>query len=226
MQKLVRGVHHFKSTVYEQQKELFEKLTHGQTPEVLFITCSDSRINPNLITQTDPGELFIIRNAGNFVPPYVAGLPAGGEAATIEYAVSVLGVKEIIICGHTLCGALGAMLKPECLKELPAVSSWLSHAEVTRRIMKENYSHLHDDELFAAAVEENVLNQLESLRTHPAVAVKLARQEIHLHGWVYKIETGEVFAYRPENEEFVPLEQAYPLGARRGSVRHAVEVGD
>lgn len=225
MQKLVRGVHHFQSTVYEQQKELFTRLTQGQAPDVLFITCSDSRINPNMITHTGPGELFIIRNAGNFVPPYVAGLMAGGEAATVEYAVSVLGVKDIIVCGHSLCGALGAMLNPASLTELPAVSSWLTHAETTRRIMKENYTHLDDDPpaKLLAAVEENVMTQLENLCTHPAVAVKLARKEISLHGWVYKIETGEVYAYNPEEEQFVPMTQAFPINTTRSSMRRPAE---
>ena len=110
MQKLVNGVHHFQQNIFSSQRELFERLANGQNPETLFITCSDSRIDPNLLTQTDPGELFILRNAGNIVPAY--GAANGGEAATIEYAVAVLGVKDIIICGHSQCGAMKGLLQP------------------------------------------------------------------------------------------------------------------
>lgn len=203
MQTLVHGIHDFQANIFRSQRELFERLAVGQQPEALFITCSDSRINPNLITQTDPGELFILRNAGNIVPPYGAAL--GGEAATVEFAVHALGVKDIIVCGHSHCGAMSALLQSEQLAELPALENWLSHAEATRRIMKEKYHHLEGPPLVTATVEENVLVQLENLRTHPTVTSGLARGDLKLHGWVYKIESGEVFAYAPERGQFVHL---------------------
>lgn len=203
MQKLIQGLHHFQDNIFSSQRDLFERLAQGQSPEALFITCSDSRINPNLITQTQPGDLFILRNAGNIIPPF--GAANGGEGATIEYAVAALGVKDIIVCGHSHCGAMGGLLKPEALLELPAVQNWLSHAEATRRIVKANYQHLSGGDLLTAAIEENVLVQLENLRTHPAVAAAIARGALNLHGWVYKIETGEVFAYDPEQEQFQPI---------------------
>lgn len=203
MQKLIEGLHHFQTSIFSSQKELFERLAHGQSPEALFITCSDSRINPNLITQTGPGELFILRNAGNIVPPH--GAANGGEGATIEYAVAALKVRDIIVCGHSHCGAMNGLLNLDSLDNLPSVRQWLSHAEATRRIVKQNYQHLCDAPLLTATIEENVLVQLENLRTHPAVAAALARGELNLHGWVYKIETGEVFAYDPEQEQFVPV---------------------
>ena len=118
MQKLVQGIHHFQRNIFSSQRELFERLAVGQNPDALFITCSDSRINPNLITQTEPGELFIVRNAGNIVPPY--GASEGGEAAAIEFAVVGLGVKDIIICGHSQCGAMKGLLDPKSLDGLPA----------------------------------------------------------------------------------------------------------
>src|SRR5688500_10819560 len=167
MQKLIEGFHHFQASIFSSQRELFERLARGQTPEALFITCSDSRINPNLITQTGPGDLFILRNAGNIIPPY--GAANGGEGATIEYAVGALGVKDIIVCGHSHCGARAGLLHPESLTELPLVRHWLTHAEATRRIVKENYGHLSGPALLTATVEENVLVQLENLRTQPAV---------------------------------------------------------
>lgn len=208
MQKLVQGIHHFQANLFSSQRELFERLADGQNPEVLFITCSDSRINPNLITQTDPGDLFIIRNAGNIVPPY--GAANGGEGATIEFAVVGLGIRDIIVCGHSHCGAMKGLLHPETLTNLPAMAAWLSHAEATRRIVREKYADRSGTALLTTAVEENVLVQLENLRTHPAVAAGLARGRLKLHGWVYKIETGEVFAYDPERGQFVPVAEAGP----------------
>src|SRR5437763_1705755 len=140
MQKLLQGIHHFQANIFRSQRDLFERLAHGQKPDALFITCSDSRINPNLITQTEPGDLFILRNAGNIIPPH--GAANGGEGATIEYAVTALGVEDIIVCGHSHCGAMQGMLTPEELVDLPATRAWLSHAEATRVIVKENYTHL------------------------------------------------------------------------------------
>jgi carbonic anhydrase len=207
MQKLVEGIHHFQHSIFRQQQELFKRLAEGQSPEALFITCSDSRINPNLLTQTDPGELFILRNAGNIVPPY--GAVFGGEAATIEYAVSIVGVKDIIVCGHSLCGAMGALLEPESVQQAPAIAAWLNHAEATRRIMHENYAHLEGAKLRTATVEENVLVQLENLRTHPCVAAGLSRGSLKVHGWVYKIETGQVFAFDPQAQQYVSLETLF-----------------
>ncbi len=205
MQKLVEGIHQFQNDIFSSKQRLFEHLVDGQTPLALFITCSDSRINPNLLTQTEPGELFILRNAGNIVPPY--GAVEGGEAATIEYAVSVLGVKDIVICGHSHCGAMGGLLDQPQLEKLPAVRSWLRHAESTHRIIEENYSHITDPAArLTATVEENVLVQLEHLRTHPSVAAALGRKALNLHGWVYKFETGQVFGFHPQESQFVPIE--------------------
>ena len=203
MQKLIRGLHHFQTSIFQSQRPFFERLALGQHPEALFITCSDSRINPNLITQTRPGDLFIIRNAGNIVPPF--GASRGGEGATIEYAVVALGVKDIIVCGHTRCGAMGALLEPGQLEDMPQMARWLSNADATRRIIKENYGHLDGASKLTATVEENVLVQIENLRTHPAVAAALGRNALKLHGWVYKIDTGEVFGYDAERHQFLPL---------------------
>jgi carbonic anhydrase len=209
MQKLVEGIHHFQANIFRARREWFERLAESQRPLALFVTCSDSRVNPNLITQTEPGELFIVRNAGNIVPPHH---PApGGEEATIEFAITELGIKDVIVCGHTRCGAMKGLLAPaDGLNDMPAVRHWLSHAEATRRIIREKYGHLSDLPLLTAAAQENVLVQLENLRTHPAVAAGLAGGKLKLHGWIYKIETGEVFAFDPANGQFVPLADRPP----------------
>ena len=221
MQKLIEGIHQFQSETFLPLQGLFEQLAKGQNPETLFITCSDSRIDPTLLTKAKPGDLFILRNAGNIIPPHGAG--NGGEAATVEFAVAALGVKDIIICGHSHCGAMKGLLQPEQIAELPAVSSWLSHAETTRRIIRENYSHLDADSQLAAAIGENVLVQLEHLRTLPSVGSRLVRGDLHLHGWLYEIETGDVFAYDVGNAQFVKLAEYPPpieTGVRRRTIRN------
>ena len=205
MQRLVQGLHRFQTTVFSTRQALFERLAKGQRPEALFITCADSRINPNLITQTEPGELFILRNAGNIVPAYGAG--PGGEAATVEYAVAALGIRDIIVCGHSHCGAMQGLLEPGQVAGLPAVQAWLAHAEETRCIVRDSYAHLEGPARLTAAIQENVLVQLEHLRTHPCVQAGLAQGTVHLHGWVYKIETGEVFGYDPDSAQFLPIER-------------------
>jgi carbonic anhydrase len=216
MQKLVQGVHRFQSDIFPEHRQLFGRLAAEQHPLALFITCSDSRISPNLLTQTDPGELFILRTAGNIVPPY--GAVKGGEAGTIEYAVSVLKVRDIIVCGHSHCGAMSGLLAPESISELPAVQALLNHAAATQRIIQENYGHLQEAPArLMAAVEENVLVQLENLRTHPSVAAALSRRDLTLHGWVYKFETGQVFSYHPNEEQFLALEQPVARPERRSS---------
>lgn len=216
MQRLIEGIHQFQQEDFRPLKGLFEQLAQGQSPETLFITCSDSRIDPNLLTRSQPGELFILRNAGNIVPPH--GAANGGEGATIEFAVAGLGVKDIIICGHSHCGAMKGLLEPEAVATLPTVSAWLSHAATTQRIIRDNYGHLEGQKLLTATVEENVLVQLENLKTLPVVASRLIRGDLHLHGWVYKIETGEVFAFDSRQGQFVPLSQ-YQLATDDVSVR-------
>lgn len=218
MERLIEGVHRFQSNVYSAQRPLFERLVEGQEPLALFISCSDSRINPNLITQTDPGELFIYRNAGNIIPPY--GASSGGEAAAIEYAVAILKVKDIVVCGHSRCGAIGALLAPEKVATLPSIRNWLAHAEATKRIIDENYQHLMSEQArLTAAVEENVLVQVDNLRTHPSVAAAIAREQLNLHAWVYELESGKVFAFDSKGGQFQPL-----VGKTSGRRKHQREV--
>jgi carbonic anhydrase len=203
MEKLVSGIHNFQCNIFRSNKEFFERLVGGQQPHTLFITCSDSRMVPDLITQANPGELFVARNVGNIVPPHGSG--SGAEAAAIEYAIRALGVKDIIICGHTRCGAVQGMLYPEKLCDLPRVKAWVSLADTCAEIVRSNYANLEGEAKWKVAVEENVLVQLENLRTHPSVAVGLANGSLKLHGWVYKMETGQIFTYDPQSGQYVPL---------------------
>jgi carbonic anhydrase len=201
--KLSKGIHRFQRGFFASHRQLFEQLaTVGQHPETLFITCSDSRIVPNLITGAPPGELFLIRNVGNVVPS--ASLP-GGTAAAIEYAVEVLEVENVIICGHTQCGALEAILEPKRLERLTYVPRWLAQADRVRRVMDERYSDLDPEARLKVAVQENVLVQLENLREYPFVARRLEAGKLLVSGWVYDLARGEIFDYDPEAAEFLPL---------------------
>jgi carbonic anhydrase len=203
MEKLVRGFLKFRTEVFGKKKELFTRLSENQAPRALFITCSDSRVDPTLLTQTDPGELFILRNAGNMVPPY--GSMQGGSTATIEYAMAVLKVPHIIVCGHTDCAVMKALLNPEEVHDLPAVREWVGQAETTRRLMREHYTDLTGNDRLIKTTQENVRSQLDHLRTHPSVALLLRQKKVDLHGWVYSISTGDVWVYDFDTEQFTSL---------------------
>jgi len=203
MQDLIAGIRTFQRDVYPQYRELFGRLAAGQSPEALVVTCSDSRVDPFLLTQAQPGKLFVLRNAGNLVPKYDGFV--GGVTATIEFAVVGLRVPNVIVCGHSGCGAMMGLLHPETLENMPNVDDWLRrHAEPVKEILAKAGRLEGPDEL-AQAVEANVLVQLENLRTHPSVAAALAAGRITLHGWVYDIASGEVRAWNDEWKQFGPL---------------------
>lgn len=204
MKQLVEGVHFFNNIGRKQHLQLFDRLKHRQEPEACFITCADSRILPHLITRSNPGELFIVRNVGNLIPCYGTG--NNGELAAVEYAIVELQIEDIIVCGHTGCGAMRAVVAPDTpgvRPTLPSVRQWLRHADATAEIMRTYYSELSGEELIQVAAEENVLVQLEHLRTLPVIAARASSGQVRLHGWMYKIETGEVFHYDGERGQFV-----------------------
>ncbi|OUJ10138.1 carbonic anhydrase [Acetobacter sp. DsW_059] len=190
---LLRGVEHFNSEVFPAKESLFSDLASGQSPGTLFITCADSRIHPNLITQTEPGDLFILRNIGNIVPAY--GEMLGGVSSAIEYAALGLGVNSIIICGHSDCGAMKALLPANqaSLEKMPTVKSWLRNAEAAAAAALNDFTAEDaGPAIVRSLAEHNVLLQLAHLRTHPAVAARLARNTLILQGWFYDIGSGEV----------------------------------
>lgn len=202
VERILRGLSSFRKNVYPRRRELFEKLSLGQRPEALFITCSDSRIDPCLLTQSKPGDLFICRVAGNIVPRYPQAI--GGVSATIEYAVAVLGVEDIIVCGHTDCGVMKGVLNPEALAALPSVTAWLAQAHPARDAVIRRLGRVEGPEFLQALTGQNVADQLDNLRTHPTVAAGLAQGELRLHGWVYDIGTGNVTAYDEADRRFAP----------------------
>ena len=203
MKDLIKGLREFQNNYIPEHKALLKELAQGQHPRVLFITCSDSRVQPELMTQSDLGDLFVIRNAGNIVPPY--GATNGGEGATIEYAIKSLDIQHIVICGHTTCGAMKGLLQiGELEAKMPLVYNWLKHTEGTREMVEENYGHLGKQEKLATLVAENVLTQIDNLRTYPAVRSHLRKEEVTLHGWIYNIVDGSVLTYDRKSRTFIP----------------------
>ncbi|MBO4258720.1 carbonic anhydrase [Streptomyces sp. NPDC002144] len=182
---------------FGQRPEEFAKLAEGQSPQVLFITCSDSRVVPALITGARPGELFELRTAGNIVPPYASEHPTS-EACTIEYAVEVLGVSDIVVCGHSHCGAVGALVRGDDLDAVPAVRDWLAHA--TPRP-----TGTVEDPTVAEGVQSHVLTQLLRLRSYPYIDKKLKDGQLTLHAWFYEVHTGAVQAHDPAADVFKAL---------------------
>ena len=192
LDKLKQGIVQFQTEIYPEKAEAYRKAaSEPQRPAALIVTCADSRIDPELITQSGPGELFVTRNIGNLVPAY--GEMLGGVSAVVEYAVSALKVKHIAVCGHSDCGAMKALLAPESLESMATVKRWMRNAEAAMSVA-ESLAGKDDkpSELLRKLTEENVLLQVQHLRTHPSVAGAVAREELTLSGWVYDIGTGEV----------------------------------
>ena len=208
MEKLLRGLREFQEHYIPSRQDLINQLAQGQNPRVLFIGCSDSRVDPTIITQAEIGDLFVIRNAGNIIPPFEA--TNGGEGATIEYAIEALNINQVIVCGHTQCGAMKGLLQLGELEEtMPLVYEWLRHTQATRKLVEDHYGHLDKKAKLDVLVAQNVLTQIDNLRTYPCVRAKLNQGSLRLHAWVYEIETGRIYAYDPQTQEYVEPERAW-----------------
>ncbi|MGO4303145.1 carbonic anhydrase [Cupriavidus sp. RAF12] len=202
MKDIIDGVLKFQRDAYPQRSELFQRLATHQNPSTLFIACSDSRVVPELLTQREPGDLFVIRNAGNIVPAH--GSQAGGVSATVEYAVAGLGVTDIVVCGHSDCGAMTAVATCKCLDHMPAVAGWLRHADAARAV-NEGHAHSSVRDRVDGMVRENVIAQLANIKTHPSVARAIEQGKLTLHGWIYDIATGRIDALDSAGKRFQPL---------------------
>ena len=203
MKKLYKGIHKFQESYFKKEEDFFKRLSKGQKPEILFITCSDSRVDPTLVTQSKPGELFIVRNVGNIVPPYDAIKDKNSVAAAIEFAVLGLKVTDIIVCGHSNCGAMQSLFGDEHkLEIMPHLREWLKIASPVKENVTVNFTDYSRELCQRIAEEENVLAQLRNIQTYPFVAQSLNEGKLYLHGWYYTIETGDVHAYNPNTEIF------------------------
>jgi carbonic anhydrase len=203
MDRLIAGHKRFLKEVFPGKRDQFHLLADRQAPEWLFITCSDSRVVPDLILGTGPGDLFITRNAGNVVP--ISSHDVDGVTATIEYAVEVLKVKSAILCGHSDCGAMKAALNPKDLENLPKARRWLSHVEAAfSHRQPQNPADGEHAEL-AALIRGNVVAQLLNLRSQPSVARAVVEGRLTVHGWYYDILSGRIEQYDDDMRRFLPL---------------------
>jgi carbonic anhydrase len=216
LEQLKEGVRRFQTEVYPRSAEIFKQAaSERQRPHTLFITCADSRIDPNAITDTGPGEVFVTRNIGNMVPAY--GEMLGGVSAVIEFAVGGLGVQHVVVCGHTQCGAMHALLDPASVAGMPTVQSWLKNAHAALSVAETLFKEqVHDGfaiESIDVLTEQNVLLQMQHLKTHPSVAAAIAAGKLTLSGWVYNIGTGEVEIALDGSRIFTPVGTSIPTGA-------------
>ena len=202
MRDIIDGFRKFQRDAFPVRSELFKQLATFQNPRTLFITCSDSRVIPELLTQREPGDLFVIRNAGNIVPSY--GPEPGGVSASVEYAVAVLHVTDIVLCGHSDCGAMKAICNGQHLSHLPAVASWLRYAD-SAKIINAARQHTSPEASLNSLIHENVIAQMTNIKTHPSVALALSENRLRLHGWVYEIEQGLIEALDTETGLFASL---------------------
>ncbi len=205
LEELKSGIRRFRTEVYPENEAMYlQAVLEPQRPHALIVTCADSRIDPELITQSQPGDVFVTRNIGNMVPAY--GEMLGGVSAVIEYAVSALKVRHVVICGHTDCGAMKGLLHPEALEAMPTVKSWLRNAQAALNVAQSlRPTEETPSELLHRMTEENVLLQMQHLRTHPSVAGAMARKELTISGWVYDIGKGEVRITEDGGRVFAPV---------------------
>lgn len=214
--KLSAGWYRYQRAHHAPRERLYANLAERQTPKILFITCADSRIEPAVMFQSEPGELFIARNPGNIVPPY--GVMLGGASASLEYGLTALSVSDIIVCGHSSCGAMKGLLYPKALTKMPLVSGWLRFAEAARSAQGPIRRSMPIAKRLASLAEKNVVVQLDHLRTYPIVVAKLSRQQVRLHAWYYDIPTGGITCFHPDSGTFRPLSENTPP-AYEGKIR-------
>ena len=206
MKQLLDGYRRFRRDVFPQKRDRFRLLADLQKPDALFITCADSRVVPDLILQTEPGDMFLCRTVGNIVPPH--GQLPGGVSSTVEYAVEVLHVRHVIVCGHSDCGAMKAVMERPDLSRLPLTAKWLGFAEVAWNQLDSDVERSDPQKLHTALIHANVIAQLENLKTHPEVARGLAQGSLQVHGWYYDILTGTIEAFSDAKKAFVPLDDS------------------
>jgi carbonic anhydrase len=218
LETLLDGVRRFRREIYPKNRERYQQAaTQPQRPHTLFVTCADSRIDPELLTQSGPGDIFVTRNIGNLVPAY--GHMLGGVSSVIEYAVQALEVAQIVICGHSDCGAMTGLLHREKLVNMPTVNAWLQNAEAALSVVQARDGGADEAAKLNRLIEENVLLQLNHLRTHPSVAGKIAQKKLAVCGWVYDIGNGHVSMYDEAIGNFLIVDDQ-PETAAPGRAAH------
>ncbi len=210
MKKLIDGIVEFRRTVQESYREAFGRLAIGQSPDTLFIACSDSRVVPNTFASTNPGDLFVLRNVGNMIPPCGRkgiSMSDESEAAAVEFSVETLNISNIIVCGHSECGAMRALLGDRHKVELPNLKSWLRHGDMALDWMKLGLSLDRRLKEHNQLSQLNVLLQMENVKSYPAVKKKIDEGKLSVHGWWFEIAKADVYAYEDDMKKFVLIDE-------------------
>ena len=203
MKKLIDGAKFFKSTYFYEHQNRFEKLSSSQNPHTLFIACSDSRIMPERLTSSLPGELFVVRNIANMIPEYKENDIHLTVPAAIEYAVKVLQVENILICGHSNCGGIAALFKPaQELRHLPHASGWLKLGTEVRDHILQICDPGEANEMKKTAEKENIIKQIERLHDYPYIKELIDQKKINILGWYYKIDSGKIYNFNSSTRNF------------------------
>jgi carbonic anhydrase len=212
VKKLLNGIVDFRKKVRPEVKDTFAQLALGQAPDALFIACSDSRVAANVFASTEPGDMFVIRNVGNLIPPYEEGVSAphfGAEAAAIQFALANLPITDVIVCGHSECGAMGALAHGGVSDDVPALKCWLRHGEGGVHQLESGAEVGNHLERRNQLSQLNVLEQLEHLKTYPIIQQRLAAGQLRLHGWYFDIKEANVYEYEPSEKRFHLIDEAY-----------------
>jgi carbonic anhydrase len=208
LEKYAQGNQLFRTYFKKNKESLLKLVKYGQSPKALFIGCSDSRVIPDLMVQTNPGDLFVIRNVGNFVPPYKPDEDFHSTASGIEYAVSILNVKEIIICGHTHCGACAHLYEDIIDPSLIHTKKWLELGQSAKKTAILSLGiDANKNELLRLTEKLSIVKQIENILTYPNVKKRFENDDLYIHGWYYDIETGKIQYYNAETYEFLPLQE-------------------
>lgn len=207
MKKLIQGIVDFRKNLTEESRSLFAKLALGQKPDTLFIACSDSRVVPNLFASTNPGDLFVLRNIGNLVPPVTAPLQDNSASAVIEFSIFSLNVSDIIVCGHSECGAMQALAKGVDTLSCPHLESWLKYGEGSLKMVRDGCAidpSLKEHDQISQA---NVLQQMEHIISYPFIRERLEKKQLRVHGWWFDIAQADVYCYEKDLNQFVLIDE-------------------
>jgi carbonic anhydrase len=207
MKKLIQGIVDFRNNRTEESRTLFAKLALGQKPDSLFIACSDSRVVPNLFASTNPGDVFVLRNIGNLIPPASVNSAESCAQAAIEFSVFSLNISDIIVCGHSECGAMQAITDGFCDEMCPHLTSWLKHGEEALHKVKKGFVIDPTLALHNQVSQVNVLQQMEHVASYPFVCARLEKGQLRIHGWWFDIAQADVYCYEPDVRRFVVIDE-------------------
>ncbi|HEX2579940.1 MAG TPA: carbonic anhydrase [Rhabdochlamydiaceae bacterium] len=207
MKKLIQGIVNFRKTLTKERRALFAKLALGQKPDTLFIACSDSRVVPNLFASTNPGDLFVLRNIGNLIPPFSCSCQDDSAAAVIEFSIASLNVSDIVVCGHSECAAMQALAQGVDTLACPHLESWLKYGKEALQKVREGVVIDPSLSLPNQISQANVLQQMEHIQSYPFIREQVEKKKLRVHGWWFDIAQADVYCYEQNINQFVLIDE-------------------